>query len=262
MPAVLTAEERAHLRGYLLETLLAGPTRTPRDNALRNARLLAQGDEDKSLGFSFEGLDLQEVMDAVADLCGCSPDPNETGGPGYIDPERTLDALEAMAERLATAARRGEKVLLCTGHPTGPLPLYQSVARALSAKGCKILTPREGERLGRDRHGGSLRILYFDGVGVLGDGARLLHTHEAWPMEALLEAGEPPDLVLADHGFAGAAIESGLETMALNDVNDPAIAVAKARGKIDVVVPLDDNVPPSLYRPLAEVLVRAIRTNR
>jgi hypothetical protein len=102
--------------------------------------------------------------------------------------------------------------------------------------------------------------LYIDRVGVLADGARLLHTHEAWPMRALLETAEPPDLVVADHGFAGAAVEYGIETVALNDVNDPAIAVAKARRKIDVVVPLDDNVPPSLYRPLAGVLVRAIRS--
>ena len=260
MPTVLPSEERARLRGYLLETLLAGPTKTTRDNAVRNARLLARGDEDKLLGFSFAPTpDLEEVMDAVAALCGCSPDPAETVGPGYIDPDLTLDGLEAMAVRLATAARRGERVLVCTGHPTGPLPLYQSVARALSDAGCKILTPGEAERLGRDRHGRKLRILYLDGVGVLSDGARLLHTHEAWPMETLLEAGEPPDLVVADHGFAGAAIERGLETLALNDVNDPAIAVAKARGKIAVVVPLDDNVPPSLYEPLADVLLQAIR---
>lgn len=260
MPPILTADERARLRDHLLETLVAGPTKTTRDNAVRNARLLTRGDEDKQLGFSFEGLDIQEVMDAVAALCGCSPDPEDLAGPGYIDPERTLDELEAMAERLGAAARRGERVLLCTAHPTGPLPLYQAVSRALADAGCKVLTPREGERLGPDRHGGSLRVLYLDGVGVLGDGARLLHTHEAWPMRALLEAGQPPDLVMADHGFAGAAIESGLETVAFNDVNDPAIAVAKARRKIDVVVPLDDNVAPVLYEPLTEVLVRAIRS--
>jgi histidinol phosphate phosphatase hisN-like protein len=259
MPGFLSPDERARLRAYLNETLIAGPTKTTRDNTVRNARLLAEGDEDKMLGFAFEGLEVQEVMDAVSALCGCSADPSDTSGPGYIDPDRTIDELEAMAARLAGAARRGERVLITTGHPTGPLPLYQAVSRALAEAGCKILTPREGERLGRDRHMRSLRILYLDGVGVLGDGARLLHTHEAWPMAALLEAGEPPDLVLADHGFAGAAVEAGIETLALNDVNDPAIAVAKARRKIDVVVPLDDNVAPSLYRPLTDVLLSAIR---
>jgi hypothetical protein len=259
MPSVLTPDERALLAAYLVETLVAGPTRTPRDNAVRNARLLAAGDPDKQLGFSFDGLELQEVMDAVAALCGCSADPLDTEGPGYIDPDRTLDELEAMATRLGAAARRGERVLICTGHPTGVMSMHQAVARALTEAGCKVLTPREGEKLTSDHHGRRLRVLYLDGVGVLSDGARLLHTHESWPMDALLEAGEPPDLVMADHGFAGAAVERGLETIAFNDVNDPAIAVAKARRKIDVVVPLDDNVPPSLYAPLASVLVDAIK---
>src|SRR5438093_5606256 len=137
MPGILAPDERARLRAYLLETLVAGPTKTPRDNAVRNARLLAQGDEDKQLGFSFDGLDVQEVMDAVAALCGCSADPHDTVGPGYIDPDRTLDELEAMAARLAEAAHRGERILLTTGHPTGPLPLYQAVSRALAGAGCK-----------------------------------------------------------------------------------------------------------------------------
>ena len=259
MPQIWTTDERARLRDHLLDTLVAGPTKTPRSNAVRNAILLASGDADKMLGFSYDELDPQEVMDAVAALCGCSPDLSDKDGPGYIDPERTLDELEAMAARLAQAARRGERVLLCTGHPTGPLPLYQAVARELAEAGCKILTPNEGVKFGQDGRGRRLRVLFLDGVGVLSDGAALLHTHSGEPMDTLLEAGEPPDLVMADHGFAGAAIEHGLEVIGFNDVNDPALAVAKARRKIDVLVPLDDNVPPGLYRPLTDVLVRAIR---
>jgi len=259
MPPILSSDERARLREHLLDTLLAGPTKTPRSNAVRNAEMLAAGDPDKMLGFSYVDLDPQEVMDAVAALCGCSADLTDRAGPGWIDPDRTLDELEAMAARLRQAARRGERVLLATGHPTGPLPLYISVSRALAEAGCKILTPNEGVQFGHDRRGRHLRVLYLDGVAVLSDGAGLLHTHSGEPMETMLEAGEPPDLVMADHGFAGAAIERGLEVIGFNDVNDPALAVAKARRKIEVLVPLDDNVPPGLYQPLAGVLLRAIR---
>ena len=52
---------------------------------------------------------------------------------------------------------------------------------------------------------------------------------------------------MADHGFAGAAIERGFEVIGFNDVNDPALAVAKARRKIEVLVPLDDNVPSAPF---------------
>jgi hypothetical protein len=258
MPQVLTAEERARLREHLLRTLVAGPTRTPRSVVVRNAELLAAGDPDKSLGLEFPGLSVEEAMEAVAALCGCSADPRDREGPGVIDPDRTIAETEAMAVRLAQAADRGERVLVCTGHPTGLLPLYMAVVRALARSGAKILMPRQEERIRGVLRGRRLLVRYFDGVGVLTDGVNLLHTHDARPMEALLE-GATPDLVLADHGFAGAAVARGIETLAFNDVNDPALAAAKARRSIDVVVPLDDNLPPDHYDPLVRVLVRAIR---
>ncbi|MGH2727112.1 MAG: phosphatase, partial [Actinomycetota bacterium] len=158
MPSILSKNERARLREYLLETLLAGPTKTPRSNAVRNAELLAAGDPDKMLGFSYGDLEPQEVMDAVSALCGCSADLAERDGPGWIDPDRTLDELEAMAARLGLAARRGERVLIATGHPTGPLPMYMAVSRALAEAGCKVLTPNEGVKFGHEHRGRRLRV--------------------------------------------------------------------------------------------------------
>jgi hypothetical protein len=73
------------------------------------------------------------------------------------------------------------------------------------------------------------------------------------PMQALLGVlgDSPPDLVVADHGWAGAAVEAGIDTLALADCNDPALFVAEAEGKPVVTVPLDDNVPPHLYDPIS-----------
>jgi hypothetical protein len=76
-------------------------------------------------------------------------------------------------------------------------------------------------------------------------------------MDALLDA-HTPDVVLADHGFAGAAIARGVETLCFTDVNDPAIAVAKADGLVQIVVPLDDNLPPAVYVPLGKFLTSRI----
>ena len=88
-------------------------------------------------------------------------------------------------------------------------------------------------------------------MGTLGNGASLLHTHGAEPMQHLLRELDRVDLVVADHGWAGAAAQAGIDTLALADCNDPALFVAEAEGKPVVTVPLDDNVRPHLYDPLS-----------
>jgi hypothetical protein len=260
---MMTSEQRAGLRAYLVESGIAGNTKTSRENAVHNALLLVDGDPDKFLGLDHAGLHEAEVMDAVAELCGCDPDPRATHGPGVIDPDRTLDELDAYAERLAEAVRRDESFLLCTGHPTGPLTVYTAMSRWLEAIGCKVLRPLDDVKLplrpGDPRRHRGNRVRFVDGVGMYADGATLYHTHSSWPMERLLDASDP-DLVLADHGFAGAAIARGIETLAFNDINDPSLAVAKARRMTRIVVPLDDNVPSDLYRPIAKFLIATIRS--
>lgn len=261
--SVLDDATRANLKEHLLATRLAGDTATPRDNAVDHAIRLAEDDPDKHLGLGSRGRDAQRVLEAVADLCGCSPRLGERDGPGFIDPERTLDGLDAMAARLNKAAANNERVLIVTGHPTALPPWYRRIAHALEDAGCTILAPREDERLERPagipkgRDSGAKLWRYFDEVGIFCIGWRLVHTHESWPMDALLDE-VTPDLVLADHGFAGAAAARGISTIAITDVNDPAIAVGWADGLFDAVVPLDDNLPPRVYLPLAEACVAAI----
>ena len=55
--------------------------------------------------------------------------------------------------------------------------------------------------------------------------------------------------MLADHGFAGAAIAHGIETLSVADVDDPALIVAKALGLTEVVVVMDDFVAANDYWP-------------
>ena len=94
---------------------------------------------------------------------------------------------------------------------------------------------------------------HWGGVAMLTDGREPRHTH--WPdaMRRMLEE-ERPDLVVADHGFAGAAIEAGVETLSIADVNDPALIVAKAQGRTDVVVVMDDHVEPDAYWPCFQAI--------
>lgn len=166
---------------------------------------------------------------------------------------------------------------MATGHPATLAPLYQAVARALEEAGCRLLTPAEGWTYEIETgYGGSdlRRIVYAEpGVAMLeGDDHRTQHTHDPHPMEAMLRElantgstdsteAKPdfwPDLAIADHGWAGAAGQAGIDTVGFADCNDPALFAGAAEGKIDVVVPLDDGISPRHYAPLtAYILDRA-----
>lgn len=250
----------ADLRAHLLENALAGVVNTPRDDNLRNARRMSQALPKYDFGlvprrpWSYE-----DVVALMAERCGISPDLSYEQGTDTIDPDLTVAQLERWRERLAKAAAVGERVLLATGHPTGILVIHLQVAAALRAAGAQVLVPDldwswdwpDGWGRSRPRH-----IRPINGVHVLASGGELLHTHLPEPMQALLAAlgDAPPDLVVADHGWAGAAAEAGLETLAMADSNDPALFVAEAEGKPVVTVPIDDNVPPQLYDPVSAYL--------
>jgi hypothetical protein len=122
-----------------------------------------------------------------------------------------------------------------------------------------LLTPAEGRPLAYGRDGKRRELRYLDGVACLTDGASLLHTHRSVYMEAALtELGGGPgavDWVIGDHGFAGAAIERGVATLSIADVNDVALALAQARGRTDAVLPIDDNLPPRVFVPVTEALL-------
>ncbi len=169
-----------------------------------------------------------------------------------------------MAGYVGQAARDRSRVLLATGHPAGLLVVHLAVAEALRTAGATVLEPGPGSsyqsmtRFGRvDRH-----VRYVHGVAVSSSMGDLNHTHSATPMRGLLaalaDAGEAmPDLVVADHGWAGAAGQAGITTVGFADCNDPALFVGEAEGKVAVAVPLDDNVLPHLYAPMTAYLLHA-----
>jgi hypothetical protein len=183
------------------------------------------------------------------------PDPGRDRGGDHIDADRCVDALDLVADRLAAVAAARGSVLFATGHPTGLLALYLPLVSALAAAGCSIVMPA-AERwvLVHDEH---RRIRYVGGVAMVSTGGDLRHTHAPEPMVAVMAAaGGAPDLVVADHGWAGAAAQAGWPTVGFADTNDPALFVGAEEGKVGVVVPLDDNVAPESYQPLAAYLLR------
>lgn len=237
-------------RAELVSAGITGPHQShSRENAIGKIRAIISDDTEDTFGIS--GLDkysAQEILAFVSDLTGCPNDIADIGGYDEIDPDKTIDGIVAAARRLKRSAENGDLLFIATGHPTGLLEHHIRVADAYRRAGGKILRLSEDERVAwkRGRH---REIRYSGGVGCLADWGALLHTHSAEPMEGLLDAGPWPDLVVGDHGFAGAAIERGIPTIAIMDINDPALAVAWAEGNDVSIVPMDDNRLPRLYEP-------------
>lgn len=250
---------------YLEANAIAGTVATPRQDSLAKYRRVAAGDPACTFGLTFaRAWTERDVLAEMAHRCGVSPDPAVQSGPDYIDPELTVDRLTAMAARLGEVAAACGTVLMGTGHPAGLLAIHAPLSRLLAAAGCTILMPSRGwqasQRFTGDGAVESGELRYIERVGVLSRNAGLAHTHLPAAMEAMLaglrNTGEPmPDLVVADHGFAGAAGAAGLRVVGFADCNDPALFLGEAEGRIDVAVPLDDNVQPDLYEPVTAFLV-------
>jgi len=259
-----SAEWTIHaLRDHLVAHAIAGRVATPRQDSLSKYRRMVAGDWQCLFGLTLaRPWTVEDVLAEMALRCGVSGDPAVQQGPDFIDPERTIGRLLAMASRIREVAAARGTVLLGTGHPAGLLAIHAGLSRGLRAAGCRVLTPAAGWR-GRPvfddvRQDGELR--YFERVAVISVFGGLGHTHAAGPMQAMLadlrQSGQPmPDLVIADHGFAGAAGAAGLPVVGFADCNDPALFLGEAEGQIDVSVPLDDNVNPDLYEPVTEFLL-------
>jgi hypothetical protein len=245
---------RPHTREELLAGLRAGKAAGvaahPIDNVRRNIGLLIEQDPDKLFGMTgMPGpLGLDEILDLVEAEAGEPIDREARFGPVHIAAEPILDACEALGDRLAAAALGGERVLVATGHPNGLDVLYRELARLIGERGAKLLHPADGATIQERGRPGPWWIRYLADVGLVTDEAVPKHTHAGDAMRRMLD-DERPDLVLAYHGFAGAAIEAGVETVSVADVNDPALIVAKAQGRTRVVVVMDDNVNADDYWP-------------
>ncbi|MEU0555385.1 phosphatase [Dactylosporangium maewongense] len=257
------------LVSYLRDALLAGDVETTRASNHGNAAAFADGHEGYLFGLPpLKTWTLAEVLGVMAERVGIDPDPERSTGTDVIDPYKTVAALDRMRDRLREAAHRKERVLVASGHPAGIVEVHLAVVVALRAAGCEILTPAAGAPFARPgRYDGRefpLAVRYIGGVAMGAErGIAMWHTHSPDGMREMLgeleRTGQPmPDLVFADHGFAGAAAAAGLDVVSFADSNDPALFVGEAEGRVSVTVPIDDNVQPHLYGPISAYLLEGI----
>ena len=250
------AYDRDVLLHGLLEGRIAGPEVShDSDNVRRNIGLLSDGDPDKQFGLAGLPGDLSpsDILELVGTAAGFDPEALGKAAPVPVAPQFVLAACEAVGDRFALAAERGETVILATGHPVGLAHLYIEVGRLLRAHGVEVVQPYEAvpwKEPGRHHH---WEVRYLEGVAMLTDGASMKHSNSGEPMTRMLAEGRP-GLVFADHGFAGSAIEHGVDTVSIADVNDPALLVAQAQGRTETVIVMDDNVRPEDYWPCFQAI--------
>jgi hypothetical protein len=251
------------LREQLQDARITGDVATSREDNLEKYARFARGLAGARFGLeSSRGWSVDEVVALMARKVGVSADPEHLRGADRIDPDLTIDGLRRMAAHLAAAAGPGHRVIVATGHPAGLLAVHLPLARALAVSGTELLTPATGWAYELTTHTGRVtrEIRYVGDVAMVSTRGELNHTHSPRPMEAMLAelvtaGADPPDLVLADHGWAGAAGQAGITSVGFADTNDPALFVGEEEGKVAVAVALDDNVAPHLYAPLTTFLL-------
>jgi hypothetical protein len=249
----MTAHEEITAR--LLRGGVAGPHCShSREDNVAKASQLASGDPDSTFGMAdLASATTEEGLDAVQAVTGA-----REPGQAYIDPDATIAGVRAASARLGEACQNGATIVVATGHPGPLLAHHARLVEAITAAGGKVIMPLD--EMGVTLSGAPRVYRYLQGVGAVTDGLRGLHTHSPLPMEQVLEAGERPELVFADHGFAGAALSRGIPVIACMDTNDTALAVARARGGDITLIPLDDGRRPDAYDVIAEMFEQELGT--
>lgn len=239
------------VRRRLLDARVTGPhPRLGREAVRAAARALVAGDRRARLGCDdLDGTSLDEVRAALVKTHGWDPEAPRAA----IDPDATVAGLATAAARLQAAAAAGARVAVATSRPASLLGLAQWVAAEAAAGGARLLTCTTASIDG----GGRRELWWIGDVAVVTDGQALLASDGVPGGDDWLFAVGRPDLVVADRGFAGAALRAGVEVVAWADLDAPALSLAAARGRPVVVVPLDEQRPAPAYRAVATVLGEA-----
>jgi hypothetical protein len=236
------------LRDVLKQEHVSGRSlRYGRDEVTGTMRRVERGERAVLFGLApLPGLAYEHVAAAVEAVYGWEGD----GPRARIAPGRTVDGFTAAIARVLEVARGGGRITLATARPASLLPVYRRLAARSAAEGGDLLVADESGTVGP----GGRRIRWVDQVAVLTDGAALLADDSMDAAEEWLFTLPRPDLVVADHTYAGAASAAGLEVVAFADLDAVALAVAGWQGRALRVVPLDDRRPPRAYAGLLDLL--------
>ncbi len=253
-----TRRSRQEIERLLTDLRLAGPNLAhTRANNLAHVQRLVDGDQGVTLGIDLIHEQIQQsplqptqVLELIAGMTGCSSDLAFTEGLGYISPSATYDGLRKAAVTIKGAVDQKASFLFATGHPNSMTEAYQQLADYVGGRGCEVVTD---DPAGVDEYHGQ-RLELVGSVYVVTAGGLPVHTHRHEHMHDLLRRIPPVGMAVADHGFAGAALNLGIPTVSVMDTNDPGLALAAALGAPVTVVPLNDNGWLESVREIAGII--------
>lgn len=190
---------------------------------------------------------MPKLIEIVSASLGITADRFKQDGPGFIDASLTGERLSEMMGVIEDTIANDGRIVLATSHPGSLLAYYLRLAQLITSRGGSLATTSAPVLIAPYRW-----IDSVNGVYVLTDEGGLLHTHDSAGFDLFLsELPKVPDLVIADHGYAGAAINRHIKTIAIHDVDDPGIPVAAYLGCDVLAIPMNDN---QLNQPTATVI--------
>jgi hypothetical protein len=249
------------LRNRLVELKLTGELNrnTPESNRQAIREMLARNDYWRmgAEDINEDELSYEDAAEIVATQLGMTPERFASDEPPFIDPEHTVSRLITGYHRLEAAAKDHQTILFATCHPGSMLSFYLVLAAHFASQGARLVRLTEPVPAPEHR--------WLDdtgGVIALSDEGNLMHTHAPNGMQEFIEQHKP-DIILADHGFAVAAINTGRPTVAIFDVDDPAIPVlARLDPDTVVAIPMNDNQTNTRTAQAARALIETLTDAR
>ena len=205
------APSRDELTSHLVRTRITGDVATPRENNLSHYRKLANGDRHYWLGLELgdRWADEQDVLAVMAERCGVNDDPEYRYGPGHHRPGADRGRAGPVPPPAAQGGRGAQRVLFATGHPGG-------AARRARRHGRRAARGRvRDRRASLNGFADEGVVVQFCEVAVLRAGRHpvahpLPRADGGRSCTVWSRPGPLPDLVVADHGWAGCAAQHGL----------------------------------------------------
>ena len=169
-----------------------------------------------------------------------------------IDPALSIAAGRQAVAWLVEVAGTGANIALATSKPASLLIVYLALARLARISGGEVADDEEDSGPLRVDGRASCAIRWLDGVAVVTDGQSVCATTGPDAAQEWMFLVPRPALVVADGPYADAALDAGVEVIALAGLEHASLAVARRRGRSCLVVPMWTDRPPGAYRPLLE----------